>query len=41
MTAAGLRIERADARHLNALTPLFAAYRRFEFYVYNAWLRRR
>lgn len=29
MTAAGLRIERADTPHFDALTPLFAAYRRF------------
>jgi GNAT superfamily N-acetyltransferase len=29
MTAARVRSERADVRHLNALTPLFAAYRRF------------
>lgn len=29
MTTSGLRIERADERHLLALAPLFAAYRRF------------
>ena len=29
MAVTGLRIERADLRHLDALLPLFAAYRRF------------
>jgi GNAT superfamily N-acetyltransferase len=29
MTAAEFRIERAQARHLDVLVPLFAAYRRF------------
>ncbi len=29
MAATALRIERADLRHLDALVPLFAAYRRF------------
>jgi hypothetical protein len=31
MTAAGLRLERADTRHFAALTSLFAR----RFYVYN------
>ena len=31
MTTSGLRIQRADERHLLALAPLFAAYRRFYY----------